>query len=58
VTTASFLQALGFPRRYDIDPRGDRFLMVQSLEERFDLGVPVRVVVNWFDELQQLVGEE
>jgi len=58
VTTASFFQALGFPRRYDIDPRGDRFLMVQSLEETFDLGVPVRVVVNWFDELQQLVGEE
>jgi len=58
VTTAAFFQSLGFPRRYDIDPRGDRFLMVQSLEETFTLGVPVRVVVNWFDELQQLVGEE
>jgi serine/threonine protein kinase len=58
VTTAQFFQALGFPRRYDVDPHGDRLLMVRSLEEIFTLGVPVRVVVNWFDELRQRVGEE
>jgi hypothetical protein len=57
VTTASFFQALGFPRRYDMDPSGERFLMVQSLEETFTLGVPVRVVVNWFAELQQRVAD-
>ncbi len=53
VTTALFFQTLGVPRRYDIHPRGDRLLMVQSLEESFNLGVPIRVVVNWFEELRQ-----
>ena len=57
VTTASFFQSLGFPRRYDVDPQGDRLLMVQSKEEVFNLGVPVRVVTNWFEELKQLTAE-
>ncbi len=57
VTTASFFQTLGFPRRYDVDPTSNRFLMVQSKEEVFNLGVPVRVVTNWFEELKQLAAE-
>lgn len=57
VTTAAFFQALGFPRRYDVHPRGDRLLMVRSLEETFTLGVPIRVVTNWFEEIRQRTRE-
>jgi len=57
VTTAAFFQALGFPRRYDVHPRGDRLLMVRSLEETFNLGVPIRIVTNWFEEVRQRTRE-
>jgi Tol biopolymer transport system component/tRNA A-37 threonylcarbamoyl transferase component Bud32 len=57
VTTAAFFQALGFPRRYDVHPGGDRLLMVRSLEETFDLGVPIRIVTNWFEEVRQRARE-
>jgi len=51
VTTASFFQNLGFPRRYDVGLDG-RLLMVRSAEEMYQFGVPVRVIVNWFDDLR------
>ena len=38
---------------YDVDPRGERFLMNQPLKE--DVSVQIRVVVNWFEELRKLI---
>jgi hypothetical protein len=57
VTTAAFFQSLGYGRRYDVAPTGDRLLMVRSPEESFTLGVPARVIVNWFDEIRQRVAK-
>ena len=57
ITQAAFLQALGYPRRYDVHPIDGRLIFVLSPEETFDLPVPVRVVSNWFEELRQLTGD-
>jgi serine/threonine-protein kinase len=55
----AFLRSGGFTGPgYDVTPDGQRFVMVQSVEEE----MPVRrihVVFNWFDELKRLVpGDE
>ena len=42
-------------RNYDVTPDGERFLMILNQEDR-DAGITqFNVVLNWFDELQQLV---
>jgi serine/threonine-protein kinase len=37
---------------YDVDPKGGRFLMIRPAEDE-DSAAPVRVVVNWFEELRR-----
>jgi serine/threonine-protein kinase len=39
---------------YDVDPRGNRFLMIR-LAEDVNSTAQVRIVLNWFDELRRLV---
>ncbi|HSE20797.1 MAG TPA: hypothetical protein VLB68_04040, partial [Pyrinomonadaceae bacterium] len=38
---------------YDVDTRGDRFLMIKPPKE--DNSAQIRIVVNWFEELRKLV---
>ena len=38
---------------YDVDPKGNRFLMIRQAEE--SSAPKVMVVLNWFDELRRLV---
>ena len=42
----------GWDRNYDVAPDG-RFLMIQEPQEPTPLGI--KVVLNWFEELKQLV---
>jgi Tol biopolymer transport system component len=47
-----------FPGRpYDVAPDGERFLLVESLEESATT-TRLHVVLNWFDELKRLVPPE
>jgi serine/threonine-protein kinase len=39
---------------YDVDPKGNRFLMIRAAEE--STAPSVMVVLNWFDELRRLVS--
>ena len=41
------------PRTYDISPDGQRFVMIQDVEERHI--TQFQVVLNWFEELKRLV---
>ena len=47
-------------RRWDVHPDGDRFVLVRRLgPEVVDAdtpGLPIRVVVNWFEELRERAG--
>ena len=38
---------------YDVDPKGNRFLMIRPAEESTDPSV--MIVLNWFDELRRVV---
>ena len=38
---------------YDVDPDGERFLMIQGPEET--RGPRINVILNWFEELKQRV---
>jgi serine/threonine-protein kinase len=40
---------------YDVDPRGNRFLMIR-LKEDDPSGAQVRIVLNWFEELRRLTA--
>jgi len=53
VTTQGFFQQANLPRRWDIGSGGDRLLMVSSTEEVFDVGVNLRVITNFFDEIRR-----
>jgi hypothetical protein len=52
-----------FTRQYDIHPDGDRFIFITSGDivsapvAEFDGIGPVEVVVNWFTELRERMGE-
>jgi hypothetical protein len=37
---------------YDLDPRGERFLMIQPLGDRTTSSF--RVVLNWFEDVRRL----
>ena len=41
------------PRNYDVNPDGQRFLMVQTVDD--PAPTQIRVVLNWFKELERLV---
>jgi serine/threonine-protein kinase len=41
---------------YDIEPNGQRFLMIRPVEE-VDMNVGLRIVLNWVDELGRLVKD-
>jgi Tol biopolymer transport system component/tRNA A-37 threonylcarbamoyl transferase component Bud32 len=53
VTTQGFFQRSNMPRRWDLGTGGDRFLMVSSTEEVFDVGVNLRVITNFYDEIRR-----
>jgi hypothetical protein len=38
---------------YDVDPKGNRFLMIRPAEESIG-PAQVRVVLNWFNELHRV----
>ncbi|MCK5376603.1 MAG: PD40 domain-containing protein, partial [Acidobacteria bacterium] len=48
-----FAGGVGFGSKWDIHPDGDRFLMLQIEHPEAPEGI--RVIVNWFDELERLV---
>jgi eukaryotic-like serine/threonine-protein kinase len=45
----------GGGRAYDLSSDDGRFLMVKETSQRPDGGLPVVVVLNWFEELERLV---
>jgi len=49
----------GLLQFYDVSPDGERFVMVQSVEEESTAAAsnPV-VVLNWFDEVERLAPTE
>ena len=51
--TGSYSVAAG--RNYDIDPDGQRFLMLKDVEEQASARSQLIVVLNWFEELKRLV---
>jgi serine/threonine protein kinase/Tol biopolymer transport system component len=51
-----FAPAIRWGRKWDIHPDGDRFLMLQL--ESSDAVEGIRVVTNWFTELERLVPAE
>ncbi len=51
--TGSYSVAAG--RNYDIDPDGQRFLMLKDVEEQASARSQLTVVLNWFEELKRLV---
>ena len=53
VTTQDFFQRANLARRWDLSSGGDRFLMVSSTEEVFDVGVNLRVITSFFDEIRR-----
>jgi serine/threonine protein kinase len=53
VTMQGFFQNANLPRRWDLGVGGDRFLMVSSNEEIFDIGVNLRVITNFYDEIRR-----
>ena len=42
-------------RMYDIDPNGERFLMIKPATTEGGAGNDVVLVQNWFEELKRLV---
>ena len=41
---------------YDVAPDGERFVMIRPIEDSSTTAPPeIRVVVNWFEELERLV---
>ena len=42
-------------RNYDIDPNGQRFLMIKPVETTEEGSPDVVMVENWFEELKRLV---
>jgi serine/threonine protein kinase/Tol biopolymer transport system component len=52
----SFEPGVKWGSKWDIHPDGDRFLMLQA--EYPDPPDGIRVIVNWFDELERLVPTE
>ncbi len=40
--------------RYDVTPDGQRFVMVQAVEQEAGAS-QINVVLNWFEELKRLV---
>ncbi len=51
--TGSYGVAAG--RNYDIDPHGERFLMLKDVEEHASAGSQLIVGVNWSEEVKRLV---
>jgi Tol biopolymer transport system component len=51
-----FLPGIRWGRRWDIDPGGERFLVLNVTSSESPKGI--RVVRNWFTELEQLVPTE
>jgi hypothetical protein len=49
----SFAPPIKWGRKWDIHPDGDRFLMLEH--ENMDPVEGIRVVTNWFTELERLV---
>ena len=49
----NFTPAIKWGRKWDIHPDGDRFLMLEN--ESVDTVDGIRVVTNWFTELERLV---
>jgi len=49
----SFTASINWARKWDIHPDGDRFLMLRH--ETTDPVEGIRVVTNWFAELERLV---
>ena len=49
-----------FRARMDLHPDGETFVLVTNptseVAESASRGMPVRLVVNWFEELKRLVG--
>ena len=54
--TGSYSVAAG--RNYDIHPDGQRFLMLKDVEEQASARSQLTIVLNWFEELKQLVPTE
>ena len=50
-----YLQEALFGRYYDISPDGRRFLMITSTS-MLPASTQVGVVLNWFEELEEKVG--
>ena len=47
---------MGGPARgYDVEPGGNRFLMVQNDRSESEPAVSLVLVQNWFEELKRLV---
>ena len=42
-------------RGYDLEPDGERFLMIQRTESQTPAPTQIHVVLNWFEELKRLV---
>jgi hypothetical protein len=53
-TTARFPSVPG-GRSWDVDPSGERFLMIRAPEAAGQQTARIDVVVNWFEELESRV---
>ncbi len=54
----AYLSNFFYTADYDVTPDGQRFVMIQPLEQSKSGPLEINVVLNWFEELKRLVPSQ